>query len=62
VRTVEPALVFEVAFEGLQRSRRHKAGLALRFPRLERWRRDKGPADAERLETLEALLAEEASP
>jgi DNA ligase-1 len=62
VRTVEPALVFEVAFEGLQRSRRHKAGLALRFPRLERWRRDKGPADAERLETLEALLAGEASP
>lgn len=56
VRTVEPLLVFEVAFEGLQHSRRHKAGLALRFPRLERWRRDKTPAEAERLETLEALL------
>ena len=50
-------LVFEVAFEGLQRSTRHKSGLAMRFPRISRLRWDKPPRDADRLETLEAILA-----
>jgi DNA ligase-1 len=49
-------LVFEVAFEGLQRSTRHKSGLAMRFPRISRLRWDKPPRDADRLETLEAIL------
>jgi len=49
-------LVFEVAFEGLQRSTRHKSGVAMRFPRISRLRWDKHPRDADRLETLEALL------
>jgi DNA ligase 1 len=50
-------LVFEVAFEGLARSTRHKSGLAMRFPRISRLRWDKRPADADRIETLERLLA-----
>lgn len=56
--THEPAqgLVFEVAFEGLQRSTRHRSGVAMRFPRISRLRWDKHPADADRLETLEKLL------
>ena len=49
-------LVFEVAFEGLQRSGRHKSGIAMRFPRISRLRWDKAPRDADRIETLEALL------
>jgi DNA ligase-1 len=49
-------LVLEVAFEGLQRSTRHKSGLAMRFPRINRLRWDKPPAEAERLETLEKML------
>lgn len=49
-------LVLEVAFEGLQRSTRHKSGIAMRFPRISRLRWDKPPAEADRLETLEALL------
>ena len=49
-------LVFEVAFEGLQRSTRHKSGLAMRFPRISRLRFDKPPREADRLETLEAIL------
>jgi DNA ligase 1 len=52
----EQGLVFEVAFEGLQRSTRHKSGLAMRFPRISRLRWDKPPRDADRLETLEAIL------
>ena len=52
----EHGLVFEVAFEGLARSTRHKSGLAMRFPRISRLRWDKRPADADRIETLEALL------
>jgi DNA ligase-1 len=56
VRVVEPRLVFEVAFEGLQRSSRHKAGLALRFPRIARWREDKNPEEADTLDTLRELL------
>jgi DNA ligase 1 len=49
-------LVFEVAFEGLQRSTRHRSGIAMRFPRISRLRWDKAPRDADRMETLEALL------
>ncbi|MBQ9350060.1 cisplatin damage response ATP-dependent DNA ligase [Phyllobacterium sp.] len=49
-------LVLEVAFEGLNRSKRHKSGVAMRFPRIARLRWDKPPIEADRLETLEALL------
>jgi DNA ligase-1 len=52
----DEGLVFEVAFEGLQRSTRHKSGIAMRFPRINRLRWDKPPRDADRLETLQALL------
>ncbi len=58
VHTGETGLVIEVAFEGLQRSTRHKSGLAMRFPRVHRLRWDKPPGEADRIETLEALLAE----
>ncbi|MCC5885454.1 MAG: ATP-dependent DNA ligase [Gammaproteobacteria bacterium] len=57
VRAVEPTWVFELAFEGIHPSPRHKSGLALRFPRISRWRRDLGLADADRLEDLQRLLA-----
>ena len=53
----DKGLVLEVAFEGLQRSTRHRSGLAMRFPRISRLRWDKPPGEADRLETLEALLA-----
>jgi DNA ligase 1 len=56
VHEAERGLVLEVAFEGLQRSTRHKSGLAMRFPRINRLRWDKRPADADRLETLERML------
>ncbi|HXD43843.1 MAG TPA: cisplatin damage response ATP-dependent DNA ligase [Pseudolabrys sp.] len=49
-------LVLEVAFEGLQRSTRHKSGIAMRFPRINRLRWDKPPGEADRLETLEKML------
>jgi DNA ligase-1 len=49
-------LVLEVAFEGLQRSSRHKSGLAMRFPRINRLRWDKPPKEADRLDRLEALI------
>jgi DNA ligase-1 len=52
----DTGLVFEVAFEGLARSTRHKSGLAMRFPRISRLRWDKRPSDADRIETLERLL------
>jgi DNA ligase-1 len=55
-------LVFEVAFEGLQRSSRHRSGIAMRFPRISRLRFDKLPRDADRLERLEALLARRSEP
>jgi DNA ligase-1 len=58
VRTVAPELVFEIAFEGIQISSRHKSGIAVRFPRILRWRRDKRAAEADRLETVRALLGE----
>jgi len=56
VHEADQGLVLEVAFEGLQRSTRHKSGLAMRFPRISRLRWDKPPAEADRLETLERML------
>ena len=50
--------MLEVAFEGLQRSTRHKSGLAMRFPRISRIRWDKPPREADELERLEAMLAQ----
>lgn len=57
VRRVPPELVFEIGFEGIQASTRHKSGIALRFPRMLRWRQDKGVADIDTLEGLRALLS-----
>ncbi len=57
VRAVEPLQVFELAFEGLQASKRHRSGLAVRFPRIARWRRDKPASEADSLHTARALLA-----
>ena len=57
VRAVEPVQVFELAFEGITPSRRHKSGLALRFPRIARWREDLGPNDADTLAQAQALLS-----
>ena len=59
VRTVKPELVFELAFEGIQRSTRHKSGIAVRFPRMARWRRDKPASEADTLGTVKALLTSE---
>lgn len=58
VRSVEPELVFELAFDGIAPSGRHRAGVALRFPRMARWRRDKKPSEADTLETLMRLAGE----
>ena len=57
VRAVEPELVFELAFEGIQPSSRHKSGLAVRFPRISRWRSDKGPREANSVEEALTLMA-----
>jgi DNA ligase-1 len=62
VRSVEPVQVFELAFEGINRSTRHKSGVALRFPRIARWRRDKPAREADSLATLEALIDGGAAP
>jgi len=56
VRTVKPELVFEIGFEGINKSNRHKSGIALRFPRILRWRHDKPKEEADTLENLKALL------
>jgi DNA ligase 1 len=56
VRSVKPELVFELAFEGIQKSPRHRSGIAVRFPRMARWRTDKKPEDADSLEMIRALL------
>ena len=56
VRSVKPELVFELAFEAIQRSTRHKSGVAVRFPRISRWRDDKKIADADSLETIYTML------
>jgi DNA ligase 1 len=60
VHEPDQGLVLEVAFEGLQRSTRHKSGVAMRFPRINRLRWDKPPREADRLETLERLLKDPA--
>ena len=57
VRTVKPELVFELAFEGIQESKRHKSGIAVRFPRILRRRTDKPASEADSLDTVRALLA-----
>jgi len=56
VRSVDATLVFELGFEGIARSPRHKSGIAVRFPRMLRWRQDKPVAEADTLQTLMALL------
>lgn len=56
VRTVKPTLVFEIGFEGINVSNRHKSGVALRFPRILRWRTDKKIEDADTLASLKQLL------
>jgi DNA ligase-1 len=56
VRSVQPHHVFEIAFEGIARSSRHKSGIALRFPRIARWRKDKPAREADTIETLERLV------
>jgi len=58
VRTVKPELVFEIGFEGINKSTRHKSGIALRFPRILRWRHDKPKEEADTIESLRALLGE----
>ncbi len=57
VRAVRPELVMEIAFESIQASGRHKSGVAVRFPRILRWRRDKTIAEADALETLRGMIA-----
>jgi DNA ligase-1 len=61
VHEPDQGLVLEVAFEGLQRSPRHKSGIAMRFPRINRLRWDKPPREADRLETLERMLKSDAA-
>jgi DNA ligase-1 len=58
VRTVRPQLVFEIGFEGINSSTRHKSGIAVRFPRILRWRKDKPPSEADTLENLQEILAQ----
>ena len=59
VRSVEPKLVFELGFEGIQKSTRHKSGVAVRFPRILRWREDKKPEDADTLGAIHKMLEAE---
>ena len=56
VRSVKPSMVFELGFEGIALSSRHKSGIAVRFPRMLRWRKDKPINEADTLQTLQALL------
>lgn len=58
VRSVKPTQVFELGFEGIQRSNRHKSGIAVRFPRMLRWRTDKPIAEADTLASLDALMGD----
>jgi DNA ligase-1 len=57
VRHVDPVQVFELGFEGIARSSRHRSGVAVRFPRMLRWRKDKTAAEADTLEGVHRLLA-----
>jgi len=56
IRAVKPELVFELAFDSVQFSKRHKSGVAVRFPRMNRWRIDKKPSEADSLDALRALV------
>jgi DNA ligase 1 len=56
VRTVKPELVFEIAFEGIAASNRHKSGVALRFPRMSKWRQDKKPDEINTLDDLKEMM------
>jgi len=58
VRTVKAELVFEIAFEGIAFSKRHKSGVALRFPRMKRWRKDKTVKDIDTIESVKALITD----
>jgi DNA ligase-1 len=60
-RTVEPVMVMELGFDSVQRSTRHKSGLAVRFPRILRWRKDKPVSEADKIEVLEAMVREPVS-
>lgn len=62
VRSVTPTMVFELGFEGISLSSRHKSGIAVRFPRMLRWRQDKPVAEADTLQTLQALLPQVSRP
>ena len=57
-RSVKTELVFEIAFEGIHPSKRHKSGIAVRFPRIRRWRRDKSAEEADRLDAASQLIRE----
>lgn len=57
VSSVTPSMVFELGFEGIALSKRHKSGIAVRFPRMLRWRQDKSVDEADNLATLQDLLA-----
>lgn len=57
VRTVKAELIFEIGFEGISESKRHKSGFALRFPRILRWRKDKTIDEIDNIETLQSLLS-----
>jgi DNA ligase-1 len=56
VHAVKQELVFELAFEGIQRSTRHRSGIAVRFPRMARWRKDKKAEEADTLDTIRGML------
>ena len=58
VRSVRAELVFEIGFENIQKSKRHKSGVALRFPRILRWRKDKPAVEADHLSNLISLIKE----
>ena len=58
VSAVEPVHVFELGFERIARSARHKSGVAVRFPRMLRWRRDKPASEADTLETLRGMIGQ----
>jgi DNA ligase-1 len=60
VRSVRPTMVFELGFEGIALSKRHKSGIATRFPRMLRWRQDKPVEEADTIEQLRALLPHDA--
>ncbi|MCA1586846.1 MAG: hypothetical protein LC791_19435, partial [Acidobacteria bacterium] len=62
VRHIDPVHVFELGFEAIARSSRHRSGIAVRFPRMLRWRRDKTAAEADTLDQVRALIGEPALP